>query len=357
MNNEKIKPEISVIMSVYNEEEYIGQALNSLLMQTEENFEVIIIDDASTDSTTDIISSIQDDRIKLFKNKENCGLTKNLNKALSLSKGIYIARMDGDDISMPRRFETQLEYMDEHRDVMLISCNVMCFQNDYIGRVRLNKCKEKSLRASLLLYNPLPHPGYFFRRELYDKYGVLYDESFISAQDYDFCERVAERFKIGLTDDVLLLYRIHNKQISESCKKEQFENANRVRRRCLKKINIELTDKEKDVYVKFAIMSRNMQAYDYKLTVKIIEQMIRGNNQAAVYDRNDLNQVLWIHFWTWILTSKNIKGVLYVLLLYPTKSGMLIRTLITKMVYRFIEGKKGQEIKFEIEKGNVAYGG
>ena len=125
----------------------------------------------------------------------------------------------------------------------------------------------------------------------------------------------------------------------------------------MKKINIELTDKEKDVYVKFAIMSRNMQAYDYKLTVKIIEQMIRGNNQAAVYDRNGLNQVLWIHFWTWVLTSKNIKSVLYVLLLYPTKSGMLIRTLITKMVYRFIECKKGQEIKFEIEKGNVAYGG
>ena len=113
---------VSIIMSVYNDEKYLNEALDSIFAQTIQNFELIIIDDCSTDDTVKIIESYHDKRIRLMVNDKNEGLTKNLNKALKYVRGKYIARMDGDDRSRPQRFEKQIEFLEENQDLMLISC-------------------------------------------------------------------------------------------------------------------------------------------------------------------------------------------------------------------------------------------
>lgn len=112
---------ISVIMSVYNESEYIAEAIESILKQTYKKFEFIIVDDCSTDETPEIIKHYaeSDNRIIFVQNETNLGLTQNLNKALNISNGAYIARMDGDDISLPERFERQIEFLNEHKEIML----------------------------------------------------------------------------------------------------------------------------------------------------------------------------------------------------------------------------------------------
>jgi len=107
------KPKISVIMSVYNGEKYLGEAIDSVLGQTFTDFDFIIVNDGSTDGSPGIIQSYRDERIRVINNEKNIGLTKSLNKAIKESGGEYIARQDADDISLPERFEEQVWFLEE----------------------------------------------------------------------------------------------------------------------------------------------------------------------------------------------------------------------------------------------------
>ena len=118
---------VSVVMSVYNDEQYLKESLDSIFAQTIQDFELIIVDDCSTDRTVEIIENYHDDRIRLICNSENRGLTRNLNTALEYVQGTYIARMDGDDKSRPERFEKQIAYLEQHPELMLISCRTHMF--------------------------------------------------------------------------------------------------------------------------------------------------------------------------------------------------------------------------------------
>ena len=110
-------PKISVLMSVFNGERYLIKAIDSILNQTFKDFEFIIIDDGSMDSSNAIIRSFDDPRVRLIENEKNIGLTKSLKKGIDLCRGEYIARMDGDDISLPERLKKQVEFMDHNRGV------------------------------------------------------------------------------------------------------------------------------------------------------------------------------------------------------------------------------------------------
>ena len=126
-----MKPDISVIMSVYNGETYLKEAIESVRNQTFKNWELIVINDCSTDSTAEILAdfSLKDERIKVHTNEVNLRLPTSLNKGISLSAGKYIARMDADDICLPDRFEKQYKFMEENSDVALSSCRFMTVKN------------------------------------------------------------------------------------------------------------------------------------------------------------------------------------------------------------------------------------
>ena len=115
-------PKISVVMSCYNRAEYSKLAIESILNQTYKDFEFIIIDDCSTDNTADVIQEYadKDERIVFIKNKQNMDYNYNLRKGFEIAKGEYIARMDDDDISMPERFEKQVEYLDKHPEITVL---------------------------------------------------------------------------------------------------------------------------------------------------------------------------------------------------------------------------------------------
>jgi glycosyltransferase involved in cell wall biosynthesis len=116
----KLSPKVTVLMSVYNGEEHLREAIDSILNQTYKNFEFLIIDDGSTDGSVNIIRSYLDPRIRLIKNKKNIGITRSLNKGLKLARGEYIARMDDDDIAFPERLEKQVRFLNEHVNVGLV---------------------------------------------------------------------------------------------------------------------------------------------------------------------------------------------------------------------------------------------
>jgi len=210
-------PKVSVVMSVYNGERYLREAVDSILNQTFTDFEFIIIDDDSTDSTWRILTAYaaKDSRMVLIRNEDNIGLTRSLNRGVAVAGGEYIARHDADDISLPERLATQVSYMELHRPVALISSGVRFI--DRAGH-KLNAyipCTDRTvLRWRLLFTNPIRHPTVLWRRELVNNVVGHYDPRFVFAQDYELWVRVADHLEIGALPVALVETRRHSKSIT-----------------------------------------------------------------------------------------------------------------------------------------------
>jgi len=201
------KPKVSVIMAVYNGMPYLKEAVKSILDQTFKDFEFIIIDDASTDGTQQYLKILKDRRIKIITNKKNLGLASSLNKALKLSKGEYIARMDADDISLPDRFKTQLEFLESHSAISL--CGSWADLIDENGKVIGEKKYPTAgieVKKALRWYQPIIHPTFMAKSKIYKELGG-YDKNFDYAEDYEFLVRAMKKYKFANIPEKLLFWR------------------------------------------------------------------------------------------------------------------------------------------------------
>ena len=206
-----------MVMSVYNGEPYLREAVESILNQTFTDFEFIIIDDDSTDGTWKILKGYKDPRIRLVQNEENIGLTRSLNKGLALAEGEYIARQDADDVSLPSRFEKEVAVLDERPDVVLVSGNLDLIDSD--GQVwhhsRRTGC-PCLIAWFLLFYNYLGgHSLVMFRRQPVVDLGGYAEERPYS-QDHELWLRLAEVGDIYILPDVLLQWRSHDDSITST---------------------------------------------------------------------------------------------------------------------------------------------
>jgi len=213
-------PRISVVMSAYNSEKYIKEAIDSILSQTYEDFEYIIINDGSTDKTEEIIQSYNDDRIVYVNNEENIGLTKSLNKGIKMAKGEYIARMDADDISLPHRFQKQVDFMDANHDVGVVGSWMECF-GDVNRIVKIPTEHEDLFYSFLHTYPTIPHPTAFIRKAILFGNNIFYDESVKYAQDFKLWNELKYVTRLSNMPEVLLLYRVNSCSISSLNKEEQ----------------------------------------------------------------------------------------------------------------------------------------
>ena len=203
-------PIVSVIMSVYNSEEHLVESIDSILSQTFIDYEFIIVDDGSTDNSIEILKSFNDKRITLIYNHKNMGLPLSLNKAIKLSRGEYIARMDADDIALPYRLERQLNYLQSNPRVDILGGQVTFIDINGTGiRSGDKPLKSKQINKVAEFSCPLNHPTYMVKKVIYDElYG--YREIFTYGQDYDFILRAIDKgFVIENMPDILLYYRIY----------------------------------------------------------------------------------------------------------------------------------------------------
>lgn len=317
----KNSPLISVIMSVYNEEQYVENAVRSILNQTVQNFEIIIYDDCSTDATADLIEAIGDERIKLYRNSDNCGLTQNLNKGLQEATGKYIARMDGDDVSLPDRFEKQVKYLEQHPQIMLISCWTQNFGESHLQ----GKLRESSdeLKVRMLIRPVFAHPGFMMRKELIDN-GYRYDETFRTAQDYDLASRVAEKYEIGIVQEILLYYRVHKKQVSSLAGSEQFSNADRVRERLWRKGGVLLSAEEKKALQSWAKEERLDSITQYVDMNNLIIKILEANKTSNVYRQDILERTLNRLLYIWVIRSRKLSY----LLAFPLVCGYRLKSMV-----------------------------
>lgn len=200
-------PRVSVIMSVYNEEKYLRPALESILNQTFADFEFIVIDDGSTDSTRAILESYGDSRIRVF-SQINQGLTRSLNRALSLVRAEYIARMDGNDISQRERFERQVDFLDRNPDVGIVGS--FSYRIDEKGRqvnLYTYPTESDSIKETLWSSCPMCHSSVMFRRACIERVGP-YREKVGPTEDLDFFFRVSEKFSVANLPEPLHSFRV-----------------------------------------------------------------------------------------------------------------------------------------------------
>ncbi len=248
---------VSVLMSVYNEKnEYLIEALESILHQTFQDFEVLIYDDDTSIENKKILAQYAagDHRIRIISNPKNFGLTYNLAQGIHEAKGKYIARMDSDDISKLYRLKRQVQYMEHHSDVALLTTKVQMFGENIRNRsplsVRLFSTSQY-LKASLLFNNGLPHPTAMIRTSFLMEHSLNYDPKIKKSQDYDLWVHIARNGRIAFSQKPLVYYRIHNGQISNDVSGEQRFYANLIRLQQLTDLGIQLSPEEKELYLTF----------------------------------------------------------------------------------------------------------
>lgn len=204
-------PQVTVLLPVYNGERHLKQAIESILAQTYTDFEFLIINDGSTDRSEEIILSFNDKRINYIKNTENIRLIASLNKGLELAKGEYIARMDADDIASPDRLAQQVEYMVEHRDVVLVGSDVEVINEDGTSRYFYpNILSGATIHAALAVRNPFTHSAVMFKKQAVVELGGYSSDDYM-AEDLGLWMRLAQQFGAGALANlpfVLMKYRL-----------------------------------------------------------------------------------------------------------------------------------------------------
>jgi glycosyltransferase involved in cell wall biosynthesis len=240
---QKNSPLISVILPVYNAERYVGQAIESILGQTLGDFELIVIDDGSTDASSDVIKryAAQDRRI-VSVSRENRGLVATLNAGIDLARGQWIARIDADDIALPNRFERQLAHL---RQTGADPCGgAVQFFGDRKAVWRYPISHEEC-EAQLLLSVPFAHPTVIGRKELFAT--LRYDPAFETSEDYDLWQRAwAAGYRMVNVPDVVLRYRVHGGQVSVVKRVEQTEHTAEIRKRHWKSVLRDASDTDLD---------------------------------------------------------------------------------------------------------------
>lgn len=223
------EPLVSVVLPVYNGEKYLAAAIDSILAQSFANFELIMVDDGSTDGSQQILREYErrDPRVRVIV-RENRGLATTLNDSIDVARGAWIARMDQDDIALPHRFGRQLEWL-ARTGADIAGSWVRRFGTSDKRVVRLRKTDE-AIKMEILFYSPFAHPAVMMRASLVKQ--LRYEKAFEKAEDYDLWERAAEAgWKMTNVPEVLLLYRVHAEQISTLTANRQQQQGQTIRRR------------------------------------------------------------------------------------------------------------------------------
>lgn len=231
MNNEL--PLVTVLMANWNTEKYVRQAIESILNQTYKNLEFIIVDDCSSDGSLAILEALasKDSRIKVLRNEENLKICKTLNKGEAEARGVYIVRMDHDDIALPNRIERQVAFMERSENANVGVCGSFVEIIDENGKSQGEKKFPQSneeVREAFWFQNPIQHSSAIIRKKCFEEFGG-YDPDFVYAEDLELWLRFGQKYELRNISEVLLQYRVHGTNKILTSQKTMIKNAMRAR--------------------------------------------------------------------------------------------------------------------------------
>lgn len=302
----EIDNKISVILPVYNSEEYISESITSILNQTYKNFELIIINDGSTDNSKEICKNFskKDNRI-IFIDNNHIGLTRSLNKALEIASGDYIARQDADDTSLPSRLEKQLKWFlkDKNRILCGTNCKILTQSNEYKNNRSL-KFSDNGIKKKLEYSNCFVHSSTMFLKKSAQKFGN-YDENLEFAQDYDLWWKLSTLGEVGNLKEKLVILR--NRQDSVSVKNKNNQTLNFIKSLIkfdayTKKI-IGINDDKEIIFYEKHDLTKNK--------IKIMKYLYNDKLDEKIYFKDlNIKQSFELIFYPNLLIRKIIKNIM-----------------------------------------------
>lgn len=259
---------ISVIMPVYNGEKYLKEAIESILSQIFRDFEFIIINDGSTDKTLEIIQSFSDPRIKLI-SQENKGIIYSLNRGITESRGKYIARMDADDISLPKRFEKQYKFLENNQEYGIIGATFLIInEGNQIAGVNAVLLDDEDLKKEIIVETTFGHGTVMMKKSILNVIGY-YNPKALHAEDFDLWTRFAEKSKMANLPEALYLWRDNPQGISRTKELIQSKSAQKI---------------QKAQVYKFADLNRQ-KIINFKKVRKYHNEKIEYSGQKIVIQR------------------------------------------------------------------------
>ncbi|WP_066258969.1 glycosyltransferase family 2 protein [Neobacillus drentensis] len=297
--------EISVVTAVYNGEAYLEEAIESILRQTYQDYEYIIVNDGSNDRTKEILDNLTDSRVKVIHLVKNGGAANALNIGIKEAKGNWIALQDADDISEAQRLERQLEYIKSDPRLVAIGSLIQCIPgNDRVDEsaleweARFFNCKEQ-FRNEQFYSTPLCHGTGFFSKKAYENIGG-YDPTFKIAYDYDLWTRMFEEGDIARVSEILYKYRIHGSSLAHSNKIDTtneillstFKNISEQRFQHLKrkpKLLLLGTKNNIDFY------KDNLEHKNHYLMISFLEQNLKNLKEAySIYRSKEIDGIILV---------------------------------------------------------------
>lgn len=236
------QPLVTILMPVHNGADFLAEAIDSMLCQSLRDFEFLIVDDASTDSSASIVQNYREPRIRLIQSRERLKLSGALNLGLDQAQGRYIARMDADDISLPKRLERQVQFLENNSDIGLCGSWIRYFGASTALLER--PVNPDEIRAFTLLDTPFAHPSVMLRRDLVERHQLRFDGSYFPTEDFELWVRILRHTQAANLPEVLLHYRVHGKSLTGSDWSAMDEQAVRIIRAQLLLLGIDPTPDE-----------------------------------------------------------------------------------------------------------------
>jgi len=278
-------PTVSVVLPIYNGAAFLREAVDSILTQTFHDLELILVDDGSTDGSRRIAEDYaqRDARVKVLSNAQAKGVSGALNTGLEVATGVYLARMDADDISLPERLQKQVAYLEEHPEVTLCGTWVR-LMGEHAGTEWKLATDWEAIRCTMLFHNAVAHPTVMWRRADFLRHGWHYAGHGL-AQDYELWTRIAGTVRIVNLPDVLLLYRVHARSVTQVHAPQPQADDRAIQLRQLQLLDLVPTAEELEIHV---CLSRPLlqptQTFVQQATAWL-DKILAANERSGVFPK------------------------------------------------------------------------
>lgn len=269
MDSNNLNPTVSVVMPAYNAEKYLAEAIDSILAQTYTDFELIIVNDGSTDATKQIILSYSDPRIVYLENEKNSGICVTLNNGLRNARGKYIARMDSDDISLTDRLAIQVKYMEENPGIAASGTDIEIFGEGITPGVFTQLHTPEECFAGLMFNSCFAHPTVIMRKSILDKYNLEYKDEYRGLEDYALWWEIGKHSQLNNIPQPLLRYRQHKGQETKNVTKRVEEAFLKFTKCRFQDLEIKLSEDEIHLWNSYA--TGDFQKFDKQTIKQFIE--------------------------------------------------------------------------------------
>lgn len=289
---------VVVLMPVYNGGIFLHNAIKSILDQSYTDFQLLIIDDASTDKSSDIIDSFCDPRINYQRNNKNIGLARTLNRGLELADCEYLIRMDADDVSLPRRLEWQVSFMDNNPSLGISGTWLKIFGSKKSRGIVKYLGNHEAMRICLLFCTPMAHPTVIIRYAEWMKENLFYDPVFNRTEDFELWSRAVQKIRLGNLSKVAYRYRRHSASVTCANQGEMISQYRVIIKKHLDNIGVFPSPEELDLHTKIGLQGKvnslaELQMAEEWLLYIMQQAVLAGYEKICVHEAISL---IWYRF-------------------------------------------------------------